>query len=366
MAVYKIFAEADATIYSRFPKQNTGLDEMLEVAVKNTDNTGQSANPSVDTISSDDIRRSLIKFSDSGLDKLKTFRTGSWKTFLRTYVANAENLTKNYTLEIRQVSQSWEMGTGQFDDSPETKNGVNWYNTASWYSETTDWVNPSYYLTSGGGSWTNTYVTQSFDYEDSKDVCADVTDIVTTWFNGSESNNGFLLKHPTAIENNSGSYIALSYYSNDTHTIYPPTLEIRWDDSRYITGSLQQVDSTDSVITISNNKFNFSAKNELYKVKINCRDKYPARVFTTSSLYTVNKRLPSQSYWSIIDAKTNEVVVDFDSDYTKISCDGTSSYFNVYFSGLEPERYYKFMVKSDFDSGESFVFDDNMIFKVYN
>ena len=35
MAVYKIFPTADATLYSRFPNQNTGLDEILEVSVKN-------------------------------------------------------------------------------------------------------------------------------------------------------------------------------------------------------------------------------------------------------------------------------------------------------------------------------------------
>ena len=34
MAVYKIFPSSDATLYSKYPAQNTGLDEILEVAVK--------------------------------------------------------------------------------------------------------------------------------------------------------------------------------------------------------------------------------------------------------------------------------------------------------------------------------------------
>ena len=36
MAVYQIFASADATIYSRYPVKNTGRDEVLEVSVKNS------------------------------------------------------------------------------------------------------------------------------------------------------------------------------------------------------------------------------------------------------------------------------------------------------------------------------------------
>ena len=36
MAVYQIFASADATIYSRYPIKNTGRDEVLEVSVKNS------------------------------------------------------------------------------------------------------------------------------------------------------------------------------------------------------------------------------------------------------------------------------------------------------------------------------------------
>ena len=36
MAVYQIFASADATIYSRYPVKNTGIDQVLEVSVKNS------------------------------------------------------------------------------------------------------------------------------------------------------------------------------------------------------------------------------------------------------------------------------------------------------------------------------------------
>jgi hypothetical protein len=32
MAVYKIFPEKDATIYSLFPTMNTGIDEILDIS----------------------------------------------------------------------------------------------------------------------------------------------------------------------------------------------------------------------------------------------------------------------------------------------------------------------------------------------
>ena len=154
MAVYKIFADSDTTLYSKYPAQNTGLDEILEVGVKNSDNP---TNYFVDPVPSepllvDDLRRPLVKFSDSDLSILKSFTTGSWKTYLRLYLANAENLNTDYDLEIRQVSQSWTMGTGKLNDSPETRNGACWYNTSSFVSASSNWGNGGYYLTSGFGS----------------------------------------------------------------------------------------------------------------------------------------------------------------------------------------------------------------------
>lgn len=35
MAVYQIFASADATLYSKYPLKNTGRDPILEVSVDN-------------------------------------------------------------------------------------------------------------------------------------------------------------------------------------------------------------------------------------------------------------------------------------------------------------------------------------------
>lgn len=367
MAIYKIFPSADAAIYSSAPAQNAGLDEILEVGVKNSNAPLNYFVDSVPTepLLDDDLRRSLILFSDEDLNKLKSYTTGSWKTYLKLYLANAENLNTTYSVEIRQVSQSWEMGTGKKADNPQTRNGVCWYNTGSFTTPGNNWsFNRSSYLTPGGGSWTDLYTEQYFTYTVNKDINADVTTIVDTWFNDTANNAGFILKLPTSIENNHNSYINLSFFSVDTHTIYPPTLEIRWDDSAYSTGSLNVIDNSNSVITLNNNQGSFKYGTEKYRFRINSRDKYPTRVFTTSSLYTTNKALPENSYWALQDLKTEDMVIDFDTDYTKISCDGTSSYFDLYMNGLEPERYYKILVKVDLSDGESYDVDNNLIFKI--
>lgn len=362
MAIFKIFAEKDATIYSAFPKRNAGLDRILEVSVKNSFN---ELNPYYGTgsIVKEDIRRSLVTFSDEDINTLKSFSTGSWKAYFRLYLANAENLSQNFYLEIRQLSQSYDMGTGQYGDSPETTNGVCWYSTSSYFSTASSWVSSKSYTVDGGGSWTNLFSTASFTNNTNKDIVCDVTNIVQSWFSGSTPNYGFIVKHPESIESNGYSYIALSYFSVDTYTIYPPTLEIRWDDSTYLTGSLSIISDSDTIVSIANNTTNYKWGTK-YKFRINARDKYPVRVFTTSSLYLNNKLLPSQSYWAIEDAKTQEMVIDFDESYTKISADSASNYFFLYTGGLEPERYYKILIKTILSNGEVVLLDTENLIKI--
>jgi hypothetical protein len=355
MAVYKIFPTADATLYSASPTQNTGLDEILEVSVKNS---------ALSVTTTDDIRRAVVKFSSNDLATIKNFTTGSWNANLRLYLANAENLTTTYNLYIYQMSQSWDMGTGKYGDNPVTTNGACWYTNTAYVSGSSNWTNSQYYITPGGGSLSSLFCSQSFDYKANKDINANVTTIVDSWFSGSAQNYGFLLKHSSSIENSSGSYIGLSFFSLDTHTIYPPSLDMKWDDSSYNTGSLSVINNTNYVVTIANNPGTFKADTNKYNFRVNVRDKYPTRVFTTSSLYTTNKALPQTSYWSLQDLKTEEVIFDFDTNYTKISCDSNGSYFSMYMNGLEPERYYRILIRTDLPTGESVDVDNNIIFKV--
>ena len=51
------------------------------------------------------------------------------------------------------------------------------------------------------------------------------------------------------------------------------------------------------------------------------------------------------------------MVVDFDTNYTKISADNESNYFTVYMDGLEPERYYQVAIKTVV-GGETLIIED--------
>jgi hypothetical protein len=90
---------------------------------------------------------------------------------------------------------------------------------------------------------------------------------------------------------------------------------------------------------------------------------YPVRTFATSSLYLTPKYLPSSSYYALKDVKSDLTIIDFDDNYTKISCDNNGSFFNMYMYGLEPERYYKILVKTVIN-GSTIIFDQDYIFKV--
>ena len=61
---------------------------------------------------------------------------------------------------------------------------------------------------------------------------------------------------------------------------------------------------------------------------------------------------------------TEEIVIDYSTVGTKISCDSTGNYFTIYMNGLEPERYYKILIKSVLADGETVVMDKDYIFKV--
>ena len=417
MAVYQIFASADSTVYSRYPSKNTGRDPILEVSAKNSQDGTRflyresltnnpyytydlAANGNYDTTEyyfpDKDIRRALLQFSTADITKLEAFASesisGSWKANLKLYLASAQNLSTTYSLDVFALSQSWAMGTGQFAQVPESRNGVSWLYTGP-YQNSPLWTQTgSSYITLYSGS-------QFFDYMSNKDINMDITDVVGGWFAyplptnyatpvdnlGTEGgdpiitendnnivvstvgipNYGLIVKHPDYIENNTSSFVDLKFFSVDTHTIYPPTIEFKWADAVYgPTGSWSLATNDQITIVLQNNPGQFR-QNEVYKVRTGVRATYPARQFTTSSVYLNQLYLPEQSYWSLMDYKTNEVIVDFDTEYTKLSADTTSNYFFLYTSGLEVNRFYKILIKTILQSGEEVIYtNENLIFKV--
>lgn len=335
MSVYKIFPSKDSTIYSQYPTLNTGIDEILEL----------SSNI-------DGISRALIQFSDNDIFNTLGNLTSSftYNVYLKLFLANAENLSTNYSIDACLPLQDWDMGTGRYDNNPIVINGVSW-NSASLSNA---WTIP-------GGHFSDYNYTQSFEYNDNKDLEIDVTGLYNIWTSHAGGNNGILLKLDDNSENNE-SGINLKFFSIDTHTIYPPCLELRWNDSVYITGSLNQPSTSNIVLSLGNNKNEYQ-QDSIQRFRINCRDKYPPRTFTTSSVYLINNALPENSCWALKDLDTKETIIDFDGNYTQLSCDGTSSYFDIYMNGLQPERYYQILIKTEINNTTT-IFDDLTYFKV--
>jgi len=363
MAVYKIFPEKTATLYSYYPTTNTGLDEIIELSTYYS------------VTGTNEVSRGLIKFPTSQINDIFTSKVTNkaFDVYLKLYLANASSLPLNYTLYCHPISGSWNIGTGKLGNSPTTTDGASWQfrdviSGSNWFSTFPSNTTGSYRSgsTSGGGLWYTSSAyqsTQSFTNSTSKDIELKVTSTVNAWYSSSISNEGFIIKHNSTLEFTTASKFETKYFSGNTHTIYPPCLEIRWDDSSYNTGSLSVISSDLFVATLGNNKGEYQ-QDSIQRFRVNVRDKYPTRTFQTSSLYTNNKALPSSSYWSIKDLNTEEIVVDYDITYTKISCDSNGNYFDIYMNGLEPERYYKILVKTILPSGETIISDNNHYFKV--
>jgi len=360
MAVYKIFPEKSATLYSYYPTLNTGIDEILELSTY------------LSIESTNEVSRPIIKFpQDEIIDIITNKVNGSnYDTYLRLSLANASQLPLDYTIYCYPLAVDWNVGTGRSGDSPIITDGVSWQFTteisgSTWFDTIIPGTTGSYNTNVGGGLWytSSLYeVTQSFTRISSKDIELKVTDIVGAWTGSTISNYGFILKHSASLEFTTASKFETNYFSGNTHTIYPPCLEVRWDDWSYNTGSLSVTTTSNIVATLANNQSEYQ-QGSIQRFRVNVRDRYPARAFQATSVYLDNKALPTASYYQIKDLDTEEIVVDYDTTYTKVSCDSTGMYFDVYMNGLEPERYYKVLIKTTVN-GSTLVLDDNYFFKV--
>ncbi len=327
--MHKFFTSSyDASIYLQQPEQNAGRDEILEVGKLYYGSTK-------------DIARTLIKFNITNMG----IPSGS-NVYLNLKSSQAEEIPLEYTIYANAVSQSWTMGTGgKFDNI--TSDGVSWkYKNGvdAWQDNTAGGT--AYYIagTTGsanaeGGTWyTASQASQSYNYEDA-DVRMDVTNIVNHWLSGSFPNNGFIVHHSLENEENTLDYGVLKFFSKETNTIYEPKLEVVWNDAITSTGSLAPTTGSAEEgykVVLTNLKNKYPA-NETIKIRVKGRDIYPLKSFGTTFEYDQTKYLPTSSYYQLEDYKTGEVIYPF-GEYTKISCDSTSNYFNMSLNTLPINR----------------------------
>lgn len=365
MAVYKLFFKKAASMYSENITMNTGKDEILEIG-SYINNVGERA-----------VVRSVVEFSKKELENIieEYIQDIPYSASLELKLAEASEIPTDFTLEAYPVAQEWTNGTGKFNDVPTNSTGVSWENRLS--DEQGKWLTSNFpsditgsyeSLEPGGGTWFIELNGKEIDFEkefeldDSLDLSINITEAVQSIVSGSINNNGFLIKLKDDVEFGENLNTRLWYFSNDTNSIFPPCLSIGWDDSIYSTGSLSPLETLDIEVLATSLK-NEYFENEIERVRLRARPRFPKRVFSTTSLFLNNSPLPVQAQWGLKSMITEEMVVPFSSDFTKISCDETGPFFDLFMQGLEPENYYKILIKVP-SEGTVKVFDKGNVFKV--
>ena len=350
-----------------FRDQNFGRDQILEVKKEFFNSSFDHPTRALVQFSGDEFTELSKSLADGTISPLRGPAAASGtKVYLRLFEAegNAE-MTEEYTLAIQPISQSWTEGTGKFEDNPKNTNGCSWENRS----------NPI-----GGNAltWSNAGVDilnisqseQSFSNQ-SPDVDVDVTNMFRMWYNGQVENYGMLINFSGSQETDSETFGHLKFFSRNTHTIFSPRLEVRWDDSSFSTGSLNEL----TMSGLADNFLYMKGLREEYKVgervkfRVGARKRYIQKTFNTSVQTVTGSFITNTSgSYAIKDVATDEFVVPFEdstgTSYTKLSCDEKSNYFIQYLDGFYPDRVYKILLKLKYDDGQEQVFDDDFEFIV--
>ena len=361
-----------------FKDQNFGRDQILEVKKEFYNSSFNYPT------------RALVQFSGTEFSELSksivdgtipqpsapvAAGTGS-KYYLRLYEAqgNAE-MTEEYTLDIKPISQSWKEGTGKFEDNPKNTNGCSWENRSNPIGGTAvTWSNANGTPAAGVSFLHQSSSTQAFSSE-SPDVNVDITNMFRMWLTGQNGNLGMLVRFTGSQETDSTTFGHLKFFSRNTHTIFSPRLEVRWDDHLPCTGSNTGSMNELTMSGLADNFLYMQGLRESYKVgervkfRVGARKRYIQKSFTNSFQTVTGSFITEGSgSYAIKDVATDEFIVPFEdstgTSYTKLSCDSNSNYFIQYLDGFYPDRVYKILLKLKYNDGQEQVFDDDFEFIV--
>lgn len=214
MAILRIKAGKDTTIFSHSRYANAGMSEILSIGVNS---------PGLE--SNTEISRALIWFDLSKLNDLINkgiiFSSSVISSSLKIYHSYTEEYASTYHFELFPLSQSWDEGDG-INLNP--TNRVYDTGESSWIyrkrSNNLLWDTPGGSIVSGF----TVYVTHSIGDED---FDVDITDLAKSWLT-SLPNYGLLIKSAdeTGITGSRQKHV----YSTQTNTNYFPVIEICWDD----------------------------------------------------------------------------------------------------------------------------------------
>lgn len=300
--IYLITASKDTTAYSLYPTINTGLDQILVVS------KGITKNEKID------IARSFIHFD---IANLPSYVTAS-SVELQLQIAQIEQIPLNYTIYANPISQSWDMGVGQWEDDEPYTGSLSW----NYQPNVVTTISASQY----------------FEFQDG-DIKMDIKSLYNYW-TGS-NNYGLRLAHTESVESSSLNYGYLKFYSKETNTFRQPLLKIGFIDQEYSTGSLSSVTSGKDIVIKSKGLKAQYPIGKLIKFKFVTRDKFPLKTFTYTFPYEIMQYLPQNSFYAVKDVITGLKIIDF-SDYTKVSCDTNGTYIKLDTTNFPQNRPLKF------------------------
>ena len=332
-------ASADNTLYQRNPTRNAGLDEILEV--------GKVANP-------EDLELAYTGSSARALVNFNITNSGSFPStasyYLNLKIANATKLPFSQKLIFNKISASWTEGSGYY-----IQQTVNPGDGSTWRQSNTSvsWsiAGGDYYTTPSQSVLLNEYPLQ--------DLRIDVSSILRPVVSQSLPWYGLAIAFPSSSEIDSVNEGNIKFFSRQTHTIHQPTLEIVWDSSTFVTGSLKQIPNTYDIQVVPKNVKETYVRGSKEKIRLVVRDKYPQKNFNTELRYKNVYYLPTSSYFSIIDRQSGTVVSPAD-EFAKLNCDATGSHFILDTSNLYRNRYYA--VNIDINNGDS---DTNILSEIF-
>ena len=343
---YHIFSQRDTTLYEIYPTRNTGRDSILELTKIACGSLYEGNAYGVNYNS-----RILLQFDLSEISASIVARNipTSSKYYLNLRTATSVEVPYNYTLYAYPISQSWDVGNGTYNATPPFTDDASWTYRVNKGGVQTAWS------ASGGTYYNNIAASQSFAFSE-PDIRMDVTNIVNAWLNNTVPNNGFIIKRSDADEASADILGSLKFFSTDTNTIYIPKLETGWDDSTYTAGS--EINDDNMVVYFKNLQSSYREASKV-KLRIGVRPAYPTLTYSTSSNYLLNYVLPTSSYYSVKDTVTEETIIPFDTNFTKVSSDANGSFINLRLNTFLPERFYRIILKTEQEGGDRTLIHDN-------
>lgn len=265
MAIKRYVANADNTITNAFDGSlvyrnrasgsNMGRSDVLEVFSIYGQVSGSNLNEHINGQSAE-LSRVILNFPISEINTDRTNNkipaSGSISWYLRMFNApHAQTLPRDYTMDIKIVSQSWQEGDGldmdNYTDKTYDVTGSNWMKAAAG----SNWTNAAGDTLIGGSYHASPIYTYDFGDKGTKDLEVDVSYSVEEWLNGNTGSYGFGVMLSSSfeayfssstnantgsvvhnLEGSKRSYYTKKFFARESEFFFKrPILEARWDDT---------------------------------------------------------------------------------------------------------------------------------------